>query len=93
MTYTWTGTLTVPATDTYYLWLQQAWLDPVISFSGPSVKVTIDGTAQPLFTPGVPVSTYPPGVVPARGTTPILRMVELLVRSRNGGTSPGRLGR
>jgi beta-glucosidase len=68
VTYTWTGTLTVPVTDTYYLWLQQAWLDPVISFGGPSVKVTIDGSAQPLFTPGVPVSTYPPGVVPAHGT-------------------------
>ena len=59
VTYTWTGTLTVPVMDTYYLWLQQAWLDPVISFSGPSVKVTIDGSVQPLFTPGVPVSTYP----------------------------------
>jgi beta-glucosidase len=68
VTYTWTGTLTVPVTDTYYLWLQQAWLDPLISFAGPSVKVTIDGAAQPLFTPGVPVSTYPAGVVPAHGT-------------------------
>ncbi len=68
VTYTWTGTLTVPVMDTYYLWLQQAWLDPVISFGGPSVTVTIDGLAQPLFTPGVPVSTYPPGIVPAHGT-------------------------
>jgi beta-glucosidase len=68
VTYTWTGTPTVPVTDTYYLWLQQAWLDALISFSGPSVKVTIDGAAQPFFTPGVPVSTYPAGVVPAHGT-------------------------
>jgi beta-glucosidase len=68
VTYTWAGTLTVPVMDTYYLWLQQAWLDPLISFVGPSVTVTIDGSAQPLFTPGVPVSTYPPGVVPAHGT-------------------------
>ena len=68
VTYTWTGTLTVPVADTYYLWLQQAWLDPLISFTGPSLKVTIDGAAQPLFTPGVPVSTYPAGVVPAHGT-------------------------
>jgi len=71
VTYTWTGTLTVPVTDTYYLWLQQAWLDAplaAISGGGPSVKVTIDGAAQPLFTPGVPVSTYPAGVVPAHGT-------------------------
>jgi beta-glucosidase len=68
VTYTWTGTLTVPVADTYYLWLQQAWLDPLISFTGPTLTVTIDGAAQPLFTPGVPVSTYPAGVVPAHGT-------------------------
>jgi beta-glucosidase len=71
VTYTWTGTLTVPVADTYYLWLQQAWLDNPISVAlggGESVKVTIDGSAQSLFTPGVPVSTYPAGFVPAHGT-------------------------
>jgi beta-glucosidase len=71
VTYTWTGTLTVPVADTYYLWLQQAWLDNPLSAvlgGGSSVKVTIDGSAQSLFTPGVPVSTYPAGFVPDHGT-------------------------
>jgi beta-glucosidase len=65
VTYTWTGKITVPTTDTYYLWLQQ-------SFSaqrfGPAVSsISIDGTSQSLFTPGVPVSTYSSSVVPAGG--------------------------
>jgi beta-glucosidase len=67
VTYTWTGTLTVPVTDTYYLWIQQSWLDPRFAAS-PSLTFTIDGSSQPLFIPGVPVSTYPAGVVPARGS-------------------------
>lgn len=67
VTYTWTGTLTVPVTDTYYLWVQQSWRDPRFGGS-PSLRFTIDGSSQPLFIPGVPVSTYPTGVVPPHGT-------------------------
>jgi beta-glucosidase len=65
VTYTWTGKMTVPATDTYYLWLQQSF---AAQRFGPAVSsVKIDGVSQTLFTPGVPVSTYPAGVVPAGG--------------------------
>jgi beta-glucosidase len=67
VTYTWTGKLTVPASDTYYLWIQQSWLDARLG--GPSsVVLSIDGVSQSLFSPGVPVSTYPANVVPAQGT-------------------------
>jgi beta-glucosidase len=60
VTYTWTGKITVSATDTYYLWLQQ-------SFSGrPSISV--DGVFQSLFSPAVPVSTYLAGIVPTGGS-------------------------
>ncbi len=65
--YTWTGKLTVPAADTYYLWIQQSWLDARFGWQA-SVTVKIDGVTQPLFRPGVPVSTYPQNIVPAHGT-------------------------
>ena len=65
VTYTWTGKMTVPATDTYYLWLQQSF---AAQRFGPAVSsIKIDGLSQTLFTPGVPVSTYPAGVVTAGG--------------------------
>jgi beta-glucosidase len=67
VTYTWTGKITVSVADTYYLWVQQSWLDARLG--GPaSLTITIDGTSEPLFIPGVPVSTYPAGVVPPHGT-------------------------
>jgi beta-glucosidase len=67
--YTWTGTLTVPATDTYYLWIQQGWRDALFAaiFFGPSVSLSIDGTPTPLSEPGVPSTTYPVRVIPANG--------------------------
>jgi len=70
VTYTWTGNLNVPVTDTYYLWIQQSWLDSLIAiFTGQStVSLTIDGVSQALAAPGVPVATYPSGVVPPHGT-------------------------
>jgi len=54
------------------------------------VTAAVSGALEPEHRP------YPlfyPAVVLLNHITPILRMVELLVRSRNGGTSPGRLGR
>jgi beta-glucosidase len=67
VTYTWTGKFTVPASDTYYLWIQRSWLDARLG--GPSsVTLNIDGVSQSLFSPGIPVSTYPASVVPAHGT-------------------------
>lgn len=65
VTYTWTGKITVPATDTYYLWLQQSFAAQ--RFGSAVSSITIDGVSQTLFTPGVPVSTYPAGVIPAAG--------------------------
>ena len=66
VTYTWTGKINAPATDTYYFWVQQSWLDA--RFGGPaSLTITIDGTSEPLFSPGVPIGTYPAGVVPLQG--------------------------
>jgi beta-glucosidase len=59
VTYTWTGDITVSTTDTYYLWMQQ-------SFSN-GASISIDGVAQSLFSPAVPVSTYPAGVIPTGG--------------------------
>jgi beta-glucosidase len=67
VTYTWTGSLMVPAADTYYLWFQQSWLDARLGGTQ-SLTITIDGTSEPLFVPGVPVSTYPTGIVPPLGT-------------------------
>jgi beta-glucosidase len=43
------------------------WLDSLLAAS-PSLTFKIDGSSQPLFIPGVPVSTYPAGFVPADGT-------------------------
>jgi beta-glucosidase len=57
VTYTWTGTLTAPSTDTYYLWLQQGFRTS--RFMPFVASVSIDGAAQTLFKPGVPASTYP----------------------------------
>jgi hypothetical protein len=57
----------VPVTDTYYLWVQQGWLDSLLAAS-PSLTFTVDGSSQPLFIPGVPASTYPAGFVPVDGT-------------------------
>ena len=66
VTYTWTGKITVPAADTYYFWVQQSWLDA--RFGGPaSLTINIDGTSEPFLVPGVPISTYPAGVVPPNG--------------------------
>jgi len=65
--YTWTGTLTVPEDDTYYLWIQRNWLDWVFS-ERRTVKLTVDGIKQHIVAPGVPVATYPAGVVPPNGT-------------------------
>jgi beta-glucosidase len=69
VTYTWTGKLTVPIADTYYLWLQQGWMqNTFLEFSsGPSVTLTIDGVVQSLSSPGVPATTYPAGVIPEYG--------------------------
>ena len=66
VTYTWTGKITVPATDTYYLWLQQSFAAGGFGSAGSSIS--IDGISQSLFTPAVPVSTYPAGVIPTGGT-------------------------
>lgn len=73
VTYSWTGKLTVPATDTYYLWLPSSF--PVsLGFSiasfviPPTLSVTIDGTLEPLFSPAVHVSTYPAGFIAATGS-------------------------
>jgi hypothetical protein len=56
VTYTWTGTLVVPADDTYYLWLQHSFgisrLKPFFT------SLSIDGAAQTLFRPGVLAGTY-----------------------------------
>jgi len=59
----------VPVADTYYLWIQQGWMqNTFLEFSsGPSVSLTIDGAAQSLSSPGVPASTYPAGVIPEYG--------------------------
>jgi beta-glucosidase len=65
--YTWAGTLTVPSDDIYYFWIQRNWLDALFSRAR-SVMVTIDGANQTLVSPGVPVATYPAGVVPENGT-------------------------
>jgi beta-glucosidase len=67
VTYTWSGNFTVASSDTYYLWIQQSWLDARLG-GPPSVTLSIDGVSQSLFSPGVPVSTYPASVVPAHGT-------------------------
>ncbi len=66
VTYTWTGKITVPATDTYYLWLQQSFA-PARFFAPPLASISIDSVSQSLFAPGVPVSTYPTGVISAGG--------------------------
>jgi beta-glucosidase len=70
VSYTWSGNLYVPATDAYYLWIQQGWLDSIQAafFGQTSVFLTIDGISEPLVAPGVPVATYPSGVVPPNGT-------------------------
>lgn len=72
VTYTWSGNLNVPASDTYYLWIQQSWLDSIgamVGFSPPSVDLTIDGVSEHLAAPGVPIATYPSGVIPPHGTS------------------------
>ncbi|MBV9674204.1 MAG: glycoside hydrolase family 3 protein, partial [Verrucomicrobia bacterium] len=65
--YTWTGKLIVPTADMYYLWIQRSWLDPRFGRQA-SVTLQIDGVRQSLFSPAVPTSTYPEGIVPAHGT-------------------------
>ena len=65
VSYTWTGKITVPATDTYYLWLQQSFAAGGFGSAGSSIS--IDGVSQSLFTPAVPMSTYPTGVIPSGG--------------------------
>jgi beta-glucosidase len=70
VTYTWTGKINVPATDTYYFWMQTSWLDSIAAaFLGTaSVTLTIDKVAEQLTTPGLPVATYLAGLIPPRGT-------------------------
>lgn len=65
--YRWAGMLIAPADDTYYFWIQSSWLDAHFSRAA-SVKVAIDGVDQKLVAPGVPVATYPAGIVPPNGT-------------------------
>ena len=71
--YTWTGTVTVPATDTYALWLQRSPgiidaagnLDPTGGRGGNAsgaVSLQVDGTAQSLTSPStILANTYPGG--------------------------------
>jgi beta-glucosidase len=68
VSYTWNGTLSIPADGTYYFWLQQSFPVSGGFFGPPSVSLTIDGENQSLSSPGVPVSTYPSSVVPAGGS-------------------------
>jgi beta-glucosidase len=65
VTYTWTGTLTAPSTDTYYLWLQQGFRTS--RFMPFVASLSIDGAALPLFKPGVPAATYPADSILANG--------------------------
>jgi len=71
--YTWTGTVTVPTTDTYALWLQRSpgiidpagSLDPTGGRGGNAsgaVSLQVDGTAQTLTSPStILANTYPDG--------------------------------
>ena len=71
--YTWTGTVTVPTSDTYALWLQRSpgiinaagSLDPTGGRGGNAsgaVSLQVDGTAQSLSSPStILANTYPGG--------------------------------
>jgi beta-glucosidase len=73
VSYVWTGTVNVPATDTYALWLQRSPgirdvngnLDPTGGRGGSasgSVSLAVDGTAKPLVSPStITPNTYPGG--------------------------------
>jgi beta-glucosidase len=68
VTYTWTGTFSVPSSDTYYLYLQGS-IAGGGGFPGgtPAESITIDGATPTSFSPAVPVSTYPSGIIPTGG--------------------------
>jgi beta-glucosidase len=76
-TYTWTGTLAVPTTDTYNLQLQRTATDP--NKANPTgvgtVTLTVDGTAQtlnnPVFSGPVPILLTPDGLFNAGAPVPL----------------------
>jgi len=69
VTYTWTGTFSAPASDTYYLYLRGSIAGAAGPFGGSApLTITIDGSAPTSFTPAVPVSTYPAGIIPPGGS-------------------------
>jgi beta-glucosidase len=67
VTYTWTGSISVPADDTYYLLLQQSYPAGGGFFAPPSTSLQVDGATPPSFTPAVLPATYPSSVIPATG--------------------------
>jgi beta-glucosidase len=70
VTYTWTGTLEVPSSDTYALWLQTSFgqvaangaVDPIGFPAPPLPSLWVDGASEPVSSPStILANTYPGG--------------------------------